>query len=107
MRIRLHHVRNRDDLMLVFCKLDAILEMVGVNQFRNCNIYITPVDDLGDELTVSTGDLVIKEIHISPTHYSFNKPPEPDLMDELLPKNTSQSPSTTTSAAHKAPRMLH
>lgn len=91
MRFRLHKVRSREDLMLVFCKIDAIMEMMGLERFKNCNIYITPIDERGEEENLMMGDVVVKDVHISPDAYSFNKSPMIEDPDQFQTRAESES----------------
>ncbi len=105
MRIRLHEINSNEDLMNVICRFDGILEMLGVKKFRNCNIYITPVDEKGEEENIMLGGIAIKNIHISPTAYSFNDLPLGETLDQNQAPKDVQSRAETIYPKH--PLTLH
>lgn len=100
MRFRLHRVRSREDLMLVFCKIDAIMEMIGLDRFKNCNIYITPIDERGAEQNLMMGDIPVKDVHISPDSYSFNESPMIEDPDQFQTRMETQSKNSSNIKQH-------
>lgn len=75
MRIRCYHIRNGEDFVHTVMRMDSLFEQIGLKHFRNLNIYVTPVDQDGNEIELKADGELIKEIHISPQFYRFNKPP--------------------------------